>query len=115
KEKDGQCEYLVPHDGMLDPDDSTKLQESTMLLSRTFARWIQALEGRKVIVIFDTCHSGGQIAGVKALKGDPLRLAKVLKPNKMNVPPPAAKHMLESVMLPAKNIRHKDAVVLASF
>jgi len=107
KEKDGQCEYLVPQDGMLDSE------ESTMLLNRTFARWIQGLEGRKVIVIFDTCHSGGQIAGTKSLKGDPLRLAKILKPKQV-APAPAAKHMLSSVMLRARNIGHKDAVVLAS-
>jgi hypothetical protein len=107
KEKDEQCEYLVPHDSLL------ASEESTMLLNRTFARWIQGLEGRKVIVILDTCHSGGQIAGTKALKGDSLRLARILKP-KQTVGAPTASHMLANVMLRAKHIGHKDAVVLAS-
>jgi hypothetical protein len=107
REPDKQTCYLVPHDGDLGSEDQT------MLLDRTFARWIQALEGRQVIVIFDTCHSGGQIATAKSLKGDGLRLAKILKP-KQTAPAPAAKHLLSNVMVRAKSIGHKEAVVLAS-
>jgi WD40 repeat protein/serine/threonine protein kinase len=53
KAKDGQSCYLVPHDGKLDSE------EATMLLDRTFARWIEALEDREVLVILDTVHAGG--------------------------------------------------------
>jgi hypothetical protein len=31
-----------------------------MVLDDTFGRWIQELDGRRVLVVLDTCHSGGQ-------------------------------------------------------
>jgi uncharacterized caspase-like protein len=57
---DGSETYLVPHDGR---HTSSEIRR-TMLLDRTFARWMQALEGRQLVVIFDTCHSGGQVAAL---------------------------------------------------
>lgn len=60
-EKDGYDEYLVPQDGRLDD------VQSTMLIDDTFGRWIQELDGRKVVVILDTCHSGGQNAQEKSV------------------------------------------------
>jgi len=56
-EPDGMDEFLVPHDGR--PDDV----QGTMVLDDTLGRWVQALDGRKVCMILDACHSGGQAAG----------------------------------------------------
>jgi hypothetical protein len=56
-EPDGFDEFLVPYDGRLDDIDTLR---TTMLMDDTFGRWVQALDGRKVIVILDACHSGGQ-------------------------------------------------------
>ena len=66
-EPDGFDEYLVPYDGQLEPSDATR---KTMLLDKSFGRWVQHLDGRKLIVILDACHSGGQTQGArKALSG----------------------------------------------
>jgi hypothetical protein len=56
-EPDGYDEFLVPYDGKLDDIDTIR---TTMLMDDTFGRWVQALDGRKVVVILDACHSGGQ-------------------------------------------------------
>ncbi len=64
-EPDGYDEYLVPYDGRLEPADAIR---QTMLLDKTFGRWVQELDGRRLVVIIDACHSGGQTqAAVKAL------------------------------------------------
>jgi uncharacterized caspase-like protein len=66
-EPDGYDEYLVPYDGRLEPADAIR---RTMLLDKTFGRWVQELDGRRLLVIIDACHSGGQTqAAVKALTG----------------------------------------------
>ncbi len=61
-EADGRDEFLVPYDG--NPEDIA----GSMLLDDTLGRWTQALDGRKVCIILDACHSGGQATG-KNLKG----------------------------------------------
>jgi uncharacterized caspase-like protein len=71
-EKDGYDEYLVPHDGSL--DDLGK-KRNTMLLDDTFGRWMQDLDGRRLLVILDTCHSGGQHSREKGLAGPTAPLA----------------------------------------
>lgn len=66
-EPDGFDEYLVPYDGRLEPADAIR---RTMLLDKTFGRWVQSLDGRKLVVILDACHSGGQSRDArKALAG----------------------------------------------
>lgn len=66
-EPDGFDEYLVPYDGRLQPAAAIR---STMLLDKTFGRWVQHLDGRKLVVILDACHSGGQSQGaIKAITG----------------------------------------------
>ena len=62
-EKDGYDEFLVPYDGQV-----AKPQE-TMLTDDTFGRWVQQLDGRKVVVILDACHSGGQPESEKGISG----------------------------------------------
>lgn len=61
-EKDGRDEFLIPYDGSV--ADITK----TMVLDDALGRWIQELDGRKVCIILDACHSGGQATG-KGLGG----------------------------------------------
>jgi len=63
-EKDGFDEYLVPYDGRFANEATIR---RTMLLDDTIGRWLQELDGRKVVVILDTCHSGGQTAEEKSL------------------------------------------------
>jgi hypothetical protein len=69
-EKDGFDEYLVPHDGQLTDAEAVR---RTMILDDTFGRWLQELDGRRVLVILDTCHSGGQgqEKSIKPLIGQP--------------------------------------------
>ncbi|HUT93090.1 MAG TPA: DUF4384 domain-containing protein [Thermoguttaceae bacterium] len=71
-ERDGFDEYLVPYDGRF-ADEATIRR--TMLLDDTIGRWLQELDGRKLVVILDTCHSGGQSTQEKSLAkglGDPV-------------------------------------------
>jgi hypothetical protein len=64
-EPDGYDEYLVPYDGRLETADAIR---ATMLLDKTFGRWVQNLDGRQLIVIIDACHGGGQTQGaIKAI------------------------------------------------
>lgn len=67
-EPDGYDEYLVPYDGRLEPADAIR---TTMLLDKTFGRWVQNLDARQLIVIIDACHGGGQTQGaIKAITGN---------------------------------------------
>lgn len=61
-EEDGLDELLIPYDG------SAEDAEGTMILDDTLGRWIQELDGRKVAVILDACHSGGQATAGKGVK-----------------------------------------------
>jgi hypothetical protein len=66
-EPDGYDEYLVPYNGRLEPAEAIR---TTMLLDKTFGRWVQNLDGRQLTIIIDACHSGGQSQGaIKALTG----------------------------------------------
>lgn len=57
---DGYAKYLVPFDARL---DSLASVNDTMIEARTFARWLQSLDGRKVVLILDACYAGGQGGG----------------------------------------------------
>jgi len=118
-EPDGLDAYLVPHDGSLASHDETR---KTMLLDKTFARWVQELDGRKVVVIIDTCHSGGNIAGMKSPLKTPLnkdgspKFARGINPK---IPLAGAArwskpHFLATQGLKFKSIGRKDAAVLAA-
>jgi hypothetical protein len=102
-ERDGFDEYLVPYDGRF-ADDATIRQ--TMLLDDTFGRWLQGLDGRKLLVVLDTCHSGGQTTLEKSLaKG-------------LGNPQPAGGDVqfdfLDGEMERAKDIGQKETALLAS-
>jgi hypothetical protein len=57
-------EYLVPYDGQL------AKPEQTMLVDDTFGRWLNELQGRKILVILDNCYAGGQAEGAKKTVAD---------------------------------------------
>jgi len=59
-EKDGLDEYLVAY-------DSQRNKYETMLLDDQFGRWVQGLDGRKIVVILDTCHSAGNATNEKQI------------------------------------------------
>jgi hypothetical protein len=98
-EPDGLSEYLVPYDGKLGRAAEVR---ASMLLDVTFARWVQALDGRKVVIILDACHSGGQAAGAKGL-GD-----------KVDGERDSDLGFFQAPFQRAKNIGQKEVAVLAS-
>ncbi len=120
-EADGYDEYLVPYDGKLGEADAIK---ASMVLDDTFGRWVQELDGRRVVVILDTCHSGGQIEGAAKSVARPdvskaiLRAGKAVTTKNATTKNDAAnwkkKHFLDTEMVRAKDIGHKEAIVLAS-
>lgn len=59
-EKDRYDETLILYD-----TDAT--DPKTQLTDDEFGRWVQNLSGRKVLFIFDTCHSGGLAENAKSL------------------------------------------------
>lgn len=63
-EKDGYDELLVTYDG--DPSNIHSVRR-TMLTDDRFGRLLQCLDGRRILVILDTCHSGGQAENEKGI------------------------------------------------
>ncbi|PHR95734.1 MAG: hypothetical protein COA78_29640 [Blastopirellula sp.] len=59
-ERDGEDELLIPYD--FDGSSLSSIKNS-ILIDDTFGRWIQELDKRKVVVIIDACHAGGQATG----------------------------------------------------
>ncbi len=102
-EKDGYDEYLVPHDGRLGDIETIR---GSMLLDDTFGRWVQELDGRRLAIILDTCHSGGQTAEEKSL-GKGLDVGPAVGGG-------AAFDFLDGEMQRAKDIGQQDTVLLAS-
>ncbi len=97
-EQDGFDEYLVPHDGNL---DTLATIRQSMIMDDTFGRWIQELDGRQILIVLDTCHSGGQSSGQKAIKGAP-------------EPPATGFDFLDGELGRIKDIGQRDTALLAS-
>lgn len=103
-EEDGFDEYLVPQDGKLGADE-------TMILDDVFGRWMQQLEGRKVCIILDNCHSGGAAKGLKKGKfpkgiGLPAVEKQVEKTLRVD--------FFDGELRRAKDLGQKDTVVVAA-
>jgi len=67
-EPDGQDETLAPYDLTVGTDQMSREERvaayrRSNIVDDTFARWLEELQGRQVVVILDTCHSGGLVAG----------------------------------------------------
>jgi hypothetical protein len=103
-ESDGFNEFLVPYDGKLDDIDTIR---TTMLMDKTFGRWVQELDGRKVVVLLDACHAGGQAATpTKGLSDN--RFSKDLTNDQFRP------FFFSSYLDRVKDIGQKEAAVLAS-
>lgn len=66
REPDGQDEAIAPYDlsagdERLPVEQRRKLLRDSNILDDTLARWLEELTGRQIVLIFDTCHSGGFI------------------------------------------------------
>jgi hypothetical protein len=67
-EPDGQDELLGPYDleagtdGMTVEQRMARIRDSS-IVDDVLARWIEELSGRHVVLILDTCHSGGVVEG----------------------------------------------------
>jgi hypothetical protein len=112
--------FLVPYDAKLGSDADLR---RTTLSDRTFGRWMQELDGRRVVVILDTCHSGGQIEGQKAgtlakADLDPMKryLRGVSVPGSVKVQTPGREKpcFLSSQTVRARAIGQRQAAVLAA-
>lgn len=122
-ETDGFAEYLVPHDGNLDSDAEIK---KSMLMDKALGRWIQELDGRRVMVVLDTCHSGGQVEGMKFpakiptnKDGSPKFARGVNTPKadpkqKWTEPTMLSSELARYSGLRTRNIKQTDAAVLAA-
>jgi hypothetical protein len=67
-EPDGQDEMLGPYDLEAGTADMTVEQRmarfrDSSIVDDVLARWIEELSGRHVVLILDTCHSGGVVEG----------------------------------------------------
>jgi hypothetical protein len=65
-ETDGLDEFLVTYDAK--SGDLGSLRNSVMMDDH-LGRLLQHLDGRKVVLMLDTCHSGGQATAEKGLRG----------------------------------------------
>ena len=101
-EEDGYDEFLVVYDSDI---ENLRTIRSSVLMDDTFGRWLQALDGRKVIVVTDTCYSAGQATGEKGLAGiDVAEYAKYAK----GLPMPGVKGSAEFDFLDGEFARVKD-------
>jgi hypothetical protein len=73
-EADGLDEYLVAYDTKV---NDAEMVRRTALMDDHCGRLLQDLDGRKIVVILDTCHSGGQAANEKGLRS--LNKVKVIE------------------------------------
>jgi len=65
-ELDGKDESLAPYDlnagnEKLPFAERQRRYRESSILDDTLARWLQELSGRQLVLIFDTCHSGGLV------------------------------------------------------
>lgn len=96
-EKDGFDEYLVPHNGSMKNLEAIR---NSMVIDDAFGRWVQELDGRRVVVILDTCFSGGQSAASKGLPGVPSKAAEF--------------DFFDGDFARAKDLKQEESAVLAS-
>lgn len=73
-----------------------------------FGRYVQELDGRKVMVIIDACHSGGQIEGAKSPSN---RSARGADPRSRGERPT---QFLDDVIARARSIGQHDAAILTA-
>lgn len=72
-EPDGKDEAIGPYDLEGGREGESREQalarfQETNITDDTLARWLENLQGRHVVLVFDTCHSGGLVGGKGAIK-----------------------------------------------
>ena len=102
RSRDGYQEYLVPYDGQTGDPAAV---ERSMLLDDTFGRWMQELDGRRIVVILDACYSGGQGESKSLSKGLDLPAS---------APPRVRFNFLDRALRQAKKLGQTDLAMLAS-
>jgi len=105
-EEDGQDEFLVPYDA---GGETVQARLASVLLDDTFGRWMQDLDGRKVVVILDACYAGGQSAMAKGINDKDL-FPGLLGTNGQDQP----FGFLDSELIRTKDIGQGDAAMLCS-
>jgi hypothetical protein len=89
-EPDGQDEAIGPYDLEGGREGESREQalarfRETNITDDTLARWLENLQGRHVVLIVDTCHSGGLVGGKGAIKslldGEAARVKDIVQLN----------------------------------
>lgn len=105
-EADGMDEVLVTYD--ISRDDVA----NTGILDDVFRRWVQDLDGRRMIFMVDMCLAGGLCGQGKAVTK---ALFSELKGNQRTTPPAKpAFHFFDKLLVQTKDIGQKETAVLAS-
>lgn len=84
------------------------LSRATGVTDDLFGHWLQRLDGRQVVVILDSCMSGGFATAEKG-EDVPLKSAEIDKPS-----PPAPFDFLDSEVARLKDIGQKETALLAA-
>jgi hypothetical protein len=110
-EPDGQDEVLIPWDAQVDSIENIK---RTLITDDAFGRWIQELDGRRVLVVLDTCHSGGQATQEKKTRTKSLLLKNGTGKGLLNLAAPAKLDFFDGEFARVKDIGQQGAALLAS-
>jgi hypothetical protein len=112
-EVDGFDEFLVLYNTNIDRVSTIR---DTALMDDAFGRWLQILDGREIIVILDTCHSGGQATDKQADRAKDLpRFSKHVKGFTMpDVRDDGDFDFLDGEIARTKDIGQRDAALLAA-
>ena len=112
-EVDGLDEFLVLYNTNIDRLDTIR---ATALMDDAFGRWLQDLDGREILVILDTCHSGGQATDEETVRAKDLpKSMKYVKGLTMpGVPNDGDFDFWDGEMARTKDIGQRDAVLLAA-
>lgn len=112
-ERDGVEEILVLHDTDLSSDDKKR---ATSVTDDQLGRWLHDFDHCEVLVIFDTCFSGGQAANEKSIAkpgaGDPSNFAKRVRSDVILTGPDDAWEGEFDAF--TKDITERQAMVLSS-
>ncbi len=88
---DGRDETIGPYDVDVGPAtlpcaERMRLFRKTNIVDDTMARWLQELHGRQIVLILDTCWSGGIVEGKglpRILDNELSRTKDIVQPNTM--------------------------------
>ena len=89
-EPDGRDETLSTYDNDLG-EGITSMEElearlrTNRILDKTLARWLQELQGRQIVLILDSCHSGGMVDAKGLVHFFDTEAARVKDISQMNV------------------------------